>query len=144
MTTRTEDSNIYIDTNVLIGAFSEDKRFDSDKECWRYLASLRGKRLFVSSLSIAQMVAVFQKRFSNQKVKEKVLSITAKAHIVDFSEKDIDASLEFSEGDMEDNIQYVLCRKMRCTKLVTKNVKDYGHYLNIEVVVPKKVRTISM
>lgn len=144
MTTRTENANIYIDTNVLIGAFSDDNRFDSDRECWKYLISLRGKRLFVSSLSIAQMVALFQKRFTNQKIKEKILSITAKTNIVDFSEKDINASLELADGDMEDNIQYVLCRKMRCTKFVTKNVKDYGHYLNIEVVTPKKVRTIAM
>lgn len=143
MITKTESNNIFIDTNVLIGAFSEDSRFVSDKECWQYLCSLKGKRLFVSSLSIAQMVSVFQKRFNNQKIKSKVDSVLNKVNIVDFCKRDIEDSLDFCFGDMEDNIQYVLCKKVRCTKFVTKNTKDYGHFINLEVVLPKKIRTIS-
>jgi len=44
-------NNVFIDTNVLIGAYCEN---DTDKRCLQYLYSLKGKRLFISSLSFAQ------------------------------------------------------------------------------------------
>ena len=143
MTTKTESNNIFIDTNVLIGAYSEDPRFKDDRECWRYLCGLNGKRLFISSLSVAQLVSVFQKRFDNKDIKSKVDNIVGKATVVDFTFDDIRDSLKIATGDMEDNIQYVICKKVRCTKFVTRNTKDYGHFLNLEIVRPKKVRTIS-
>jgi hypothetical protein len=44
----TNKNNIFIDTNVLIGAWSGKK---SDRNCLDYLFSLTGKRLFISSFT---------------------------------------------------------------------------------------------
>ena len=52
MTTKTEWNNIFVDTNVLVGAYSDNKEFADDAACWNYLCRLKGKRIFISSLSI--------------------------------------------------------------------------------------------
>ena len=54
------DSNrIFVDTNVLVGAWSGNT---DDERCLKYLVTLKGKRLYISTLSIAQFVSVFQKK----------------------------------------------------------------------------------
>ena len=52
-------NHIFIDTNVLIGAYSGDARFQKDSECLHYLCSLIGKRLYISSLSVAQLISFY-------------------------------------------------------------------------------------
>ena len=43
------ENHIFVDTNVLNGFYLNRT---ADVECLRYLYSLKGKRLFISSLSI--------------------------------------------------------------------------------------------
>jgi predicted nucleic acid-binding protein len=54
-------NRIFVDTNVLVGGYSGDVRFQKDADCLHYLYSLTGKRLYVSSLSVAQLISVYQK-----------------------------------------------------------------------------------
>ena len=55
-------NHIFVDTNVLIGAYSGDTRFQTDSDCLHYLYSIVGKRLYTSTLSVAQLISVFQKK----------------------------------------------------------------------------------
>jgi predicted nucleic acid-binding protein len=132
-------NNIFIDTNVLIGAYS-NKQVDS--LCLKYLYSLTGRRLFVSSLSIAQLVSVFQKKKKNAEIKRIVNNILAKVQIAEFSRKDIEKSLLLNSTDMEDNIQYVICSKTNCFHFVTNNTKDYSDFITINAIKPKNIRDI--
>jgi predicted nucleic acid-binding protein len=131
--------NIFVDTNVLIGAFSDKQQ---DKKCLEYLYSLKGKYLFISTLSVAQLVSVFQKRETNEVIKNMVRSLIAKFTIVEFSKTDIENSLNFAFSDMEDNIQYVISKKMKCAYFVTNNRKDYMSF-NLNVIIPRQVRSIN-
>ena len=45
-------------------------------------------------------------------------------------------------GDIEDNVQFVLARKQKCSIIVTNNYKDYRLFYNISVVKPDEVRSI--
>jgi hypothetical protein len=38
-------NHIFVDTNVLIGAYSGDVRFQTDSDCLHYLYSIVGKKL---------------------------------------------------------------------------------------------------
>ncbi|MDR0733818.1 MAG: type II toxin-antitoxin system VapC family toxin [Dysgonamonadaceae bacterium] len=131
--------NIFIDTNVLISAFSGKQQ---DKKCLEYLYSLKGKYLFVSTLSVAQLVSVFQKRETNEVIKDIVRTLIAKFTIVEFTKTDIENSLHFDFSDMEDNIQYVISKKMKCAYFVTNNRKDYISF-NLNVLLPKQIRSIN-
>ena len=54
-------NHIFVDTNVLVGGYSGDARFQKDADCLHYLYSLTGKRLYISTLSVAQLISMFQK-----------------------------------------------------------------------------------
>ncbi|MDR2684950.1 MAG: type II toxin-antitoxin system VapC family toxin [Prevotellaceae bacterium] len=137
---KSNENHIFLDTNVLIGAYSG---YAKDKKCLDYLFSLSGKRLYISTLSIAQIVSVFHKRKTSRQIKDIVLKIIAKFNLIGFHENDITKSLNYENEDMEDNIQYVISQKFKCFWFITNNRKDYVYFSNIEVLKPQDVRDIA-
>ena len=133
------ENHIFVDTNVLNGYYLN---ITADVECLRYLFSLKGKKLFISSLTIGQFVAFFQKRLTNDKVKENIRYLSTKFTIVEFGERDINKSLLFPYSDMEDTIQYVIGTKMKCFYFVT-NDKGFSAFKNIKALKPSQIRNIE-
>lgn len=110
--TKTNQNHIFIDTNIIIGAYLNNKKYEDEKRCWDYLTSLVGKKIYVSSLSIAQFVSTFQHHKINKMlIRDHVRNILTKVNIIDFTKDDIKKSLLVKENDLEDNIQYVLANK---------------------------------
>lgn len=132
-------NNIFVDTNVLIGACIGRQ---DDVNCLQYLFSFKGKRLFVSSLSIAQFVSVMQKSMKDKLIRDKVRYWLKKFSVISFSKEDIANSLSIENSDIEDNIQYVIGCKLKCYYFVTNNIKDYG-FINIRALKPTAVRSIK-
>jgi predicted nucleic acid-binding protein len=135
-------NHIFVDTNVLVGGYSDDAKFQKDDDCLRYLFSLTGKRLYISSLSVAQLISVYQKKKSNAEITAVVRDLQHRFNIIDFTAKDIDAALKETGADIEDNVQFVLAKKQKCYIVVTNNYKDYRFLQGIEVLRPAKVRKI--
>ena len=135
-------NHIFVDTNVLVGGYSGDAKFQKDDECLRYLFSLTGKRLYISSLSVAQLISVYQKKKSNAEITAVVRDLQHRFNIIDFTARDIDAALVETGADIEDNVQFVLAKKQRCFIVVTNNYKDYRFLPGIAVLRPEKIRKI--
>ncbi|MBR1498116.1 MAG: type II toxin-antitoxin system VapC family toxin [Bacteroidaceae bacterium] len=135
-------NHIFVDTNVLVGGYSGDARFQKDADCLHYLYSLTGKRLYISSLSVAQLISVYQKKKINDEIVRIVRDLQHRFNVIDFTNRDIDASLTETGADIEDNVQFVLARKQKCSIIVTNNYKDYRLFFNVRVVKPDEVRTI--
>jgi len=133
------ENHIFIDTNVLNGYYLNRAE---DVECLKYLFSLKGKRLFISSLTIGQFVAFFQKRLENDKIKETIRYLFTKFTVVDFGEQDIQKSLLFPYSDMEDNMQYVIGTKMKCYYFIT-NDKGFTTFRNIKALKSSHIRSID-
>lgn len=145
MTHKTNSPNpyrIFVDTNVLVGGYSGDARFQKDSDCLHYLWSLTGRRLFISTLSIAQLVSVFQKKKTNEEIARVVRDIQHRFNVIDFTNRDVDSALVETGADIEDNIQYVLAVKQKCSIIVTNNFKDYRLLQNVRAVRPERVRAI--
>ena len=104
--------------------------------------SLTGKRLYISSLSVAQLISVYQKKKSNEEITAVVRDLQHRFNIIDFTAKDIDAALKETGADIEDNVQFVLAKKQKCLIVVTNNYKDYRFLQGIEVLRPAKIRKI--
>ena len=131
-------SHIFIDTNVIIGYFLG---FEEDKRCLSYLFKIKGKKLYISSLTIAQMVAIFQKQKENySNVRKKVELLLKKFNVVTFSKEDIEKAITLGEFDMEDNMQCTMALKMRCNYVITNNMKDFTKYISVIALEPTKVR----
>ncbi len=135
-------NHIFVDTNVLVGGYSGDARYQKDEACLHYLYSLTGKKLYISSLSVAQLISMFQKKKKNDEIVRIVRDLQHRFNIIDFAARDIDAALIETGGDIEDNVQYVLARKQKCSIIITNNFKDYRLFYNISVVKPDDVRSI--
>ena len=135
-------NHIFVDTNVLVGGYSGDARFQKDTDCLHYLYSLTGKRLYVSTLSVAQLISMFQKKKKNDEIVRIVRDLQHRFTIIDFTARDIDAALVENGSDIEDNVQYVLARKQKCSIIITNNFKDYRLFFNVRVIKPERVRTI--
>ena len=135
-------NHIFVDTNVLVGGYSGDSRFQKDADCLHYLYSLTGKKLYISTLSVAQLISMYQKKKKNEEIVSIVRDLQHRFNVIDFTNHDIDAALVETGGDIEDNVQFVLARKQKCSIIVTNNYKDYRLFYNISVVKPDGVRTI--
>ena len=135
-------NHIFVDTNVLVGGYSDDARFHEDADCLHYLYSLKGKRLYISSLSVAQLISMFQKKKKNDEIISIVRDLQHRFNVIDFAARDIDAALIETGGDIEDNVQYVLARKQKCSIVITNNFKVYRLFYHISVVKPDDVRSI--
>ena len=135
-------NHIFVDTNVLVGGYSGDARFKNDEACLHYLYSLTGKRLYISSLSVAQLISMFQKKKKNDDIVRIVRDLQHRFNVIDFAARDIDAALVETGGDIEDNVQYVLARKQKCSIIITNNFKDYRLFFNVRVIKPERVRSI--
>jgi len=132
-------NHIFVDTNVLNGVYLNRI---ADVECFKYLFSLKGKKLFISSLSIGQFVAFFQKKYTNDKIKDIIRYLFTKFTVIEFGEQDIQKSLNQNYLDMEDTIQYVIGTKMKCFYFVT-NDKHFSAFWNIKALKSSEIRTIE-
>ena len=135
-------NHIFVDTNVLVGGYSGDARYKKDEACLHYLYSLTGKKLYISTLSVAQLISMFQKKKKNDEIVRIVRDLQHRFTVIDFTNRDIDAALVENGGDIEDNVQFVLAQKQKCSIIVTNNYKDYRLFYNISVVKPDEVRSI--
>jgi predicted nucleic acid-binding protein len=133
------ENHIFVDTNVLIGYFIKQQK---DVAALNYIFSLKGKRLYTSSLSIAQVISVLQKNQTNDTIKEFAAYLMSKFNIISFVEEDVKTALKLKGTDIEDNIQYALSKKLKCYWFITNNVKDYTSFLDVDVLLPAKVRKI--
>ena len=98
----------------------------------------------MSSLSVAQLVSLFQKRKAEKDdIVAYVRGILAKANVVEFSEHDIESSLLINGDDLEDNMQCAVARKVKCGILITQNKKDYENYLHVDIVSAENCRSID-
>lgn len=134
------ENHIFIDTNVLVGAAAG---FQEDKKCLHYLYSMNGKQLFVSSLSIAQYVSIFNSRKKeNDLIKNEVKLLLHRYNVLSCTEDDIQNALKRTEKDLEDSIQYTISQKKDCKYIITNNVKDFRSF-EAMVLTPKEVRFIK-
>jgi predicted nucleic acid-binding protein len=133
---------IYVDTNVLINYCTEQS---NDIKALQYIFSKRRKEiLFTSSLAIVQTITKLQsgskqynrKAYTREMTIKKLDEIIPKFTVLDLSFSDIKAGFNYINGDIEDNVHYVLSQKMKCNAILTNNIKDFSFFKNIVVIEP--------
>lgn len=140
-TRKMSENRVFVDTNVLVNYIIGEQK---NVECIKYLFTLKGKTICISSLSVAQIVAIFQKKWGNNDIERLIKHFQTKFKILPFSEDNIEKSLYIKQSnDYEDKMQYSIGCKGRCFYFITNNIKDYRNLMNISVLHPEKVRTIN-
>lgn len=142
------ENHIFIDTNCLISYLADKfglrKKADSaNRNALHYLSKLNGKRLYISSLSIAQLTATLQNRVDTKVLLSEIKAMCSRYEVVEFNKNDIDSAISNpSTKDIEDRYQYQMSQKVRCLYVMTNNVKDYAHIENIVACTPNKIRKL--
>jgi len=137
---------IYVDSNVLTNYFTKQA---DDVECLDYLFSkVRKEILFTSSLAVVQTVSVLQTKkknreaFTREKAVESGRQIYKKFSIIDLVGKDVENSFEQLNKDVEDNVHYVLSKKLKCNMIITNNTSDFAYFLDTIALSPKNITSI--
>lgn len=132
---------IYIDSNVLIHYCTNVLDV---VEALNYVFKKRKKdKLFTSSLAIAQTIATLQKNMNGRKAysKEKTIRLVKplmdKITVLDLTSSDIQKAMEKDNKDVEDSIQYIISKKMKCDAIITRNTKDFP-FIDVYVIKPER------
>jgi predicted nucleic acid-binding protein len=136
---------IYVDANVLIHYCT---KVQGVVEALNYVFRQREKeKLFTSSLAIAQTIATLQsnrgerKAFSKKNTIDLVQPLINKMTIIDLTYSDIQKAMSIENKDIEDNIHYILSKKMKCDAIITRNTKDFP-FIDVCILKPER-RAIS-
>lgn len=110
-----------------------------------YLFKTRRKEvLFTSSLAIVQTISNLQtkksvrKAFSREQTIEAINKLRQKISVVALTNDDVTAGLAYKNKDVEDNIHYVLSKKVKCDAIITNNVSDFDYFKDISILRPEK------
>jgi predicted nucleic acid-binding protein len=143
------DYRTYIDTNVLVDYYTGQ---DDAVACLKYLFSTnRKENLFTSSLALVQTVSQLQKKNvqRNRKAvpKDKVIEylkfLSTKFTIADLTERDVVDSFPLENNDIEDNVHYIISKKLKCKRIITRNTKDYSKFTELESLSPNNITLIK-
>ena len=146
---RNNENHIFIDTNCLISSICERYGIiaangKENTNALHYLLAMNGKKLYVSSLSIAQMTAKLQNRLHKDVLTEEIRQILHRFNIIEFNRKDIEDALNSPYAkDIEDLYQYKMSEKAKCLYIMTNNTKDFATLLNVIPFKPKQVRMMN-
>ncbi len=100
-------------------------------------------RLYVASFSLVQVISTLSRaRQTDATIREELYRILSHFELVNLSEADIAAALALQGRDLEDVLQYAICRKAKCALLLTDNVKDFREFAEVRSVAPDKIRTV--
>ncbi len=142
------ENKIFIDTNCLLSYIGQKYNLYKDPnfntEAIQYLSKQKGKKLYISSLAIAQVTATLQnKRMTNDNIRKEITSLLHKFTVVDFTQKDIEHALQNNAtSDIEDLYQYAMSMKVSCMYIMTNNTKDFTPLLQITSFRPRDVRSV--
>jgi len=140
---------IYVDTNVLVDYHTGQ---NDAVACLNYLFSKsRKENLFTSSLALVQTVSQLQKKnrqknrnaVSREKIIDYLGFIFSKFTVLDLTQKDIIDSFPLINNDVEDNVHYIISKKFKCKRIITRNTKDYALFYDVEALSPENIKLIK-
>lgn len=139
------NNHIYIDANVLINYCT--KQPSDYSELKRLFSVQSNSQLFTSNLAIVQTIAKLQTAGRNRppmtadEIKKNIKYFYAHCKVYEVKNKDIKDAMDYPETkDLEDNIHYIVSRRLGCDTILTNNKKDFAHF-NISIRTPRKVKS---
>lgn len=140
---------VFLDTNVLLNEYAWRSKFRRNSEsraaheAYHFLKQ-RGFKLHAASFAVLQFVSSLVKfaKVPHVEVEKEVERLTQRLSLVHLTRDDILDGLALKNPDVEDAVQYALCRKVRCQYLITANTADFVTMPGVVVVHPAKIRAI--
>ncbi len=116
---------MFVDTDVCIDLLSGRQPFNTTAEILFSLADTRKIKIYVSSLSFANIDYVLRSQYSTNHSRQIVGKFKTLVQVLPVDSKTIDLALVSDFNDFEDAIQYSCAVEHNLTTLITRNIKDY-------------------
>ena len=129
-------TKVFVDTDVCIDLLSGRKPFNMTAEILFSLADKRIIKIYVSSLSFANIDYVLRSQYSTVHSRQIIAKFKTLVHVLAVDNKTIDLAIASDFNDFEDAIQYACAIENNLTTLITRNIKDYKK-ATIKIVTPE-------
>jgi len=127
---------IFVDTDVCLDLLSGRKPFNKAAEVLFSLADSGNVRVYVSSLSFANIDYVLRSQYSAANSRQILGKFKTLVSVLSVDSKTIDLAIASDFNDFEDAIQYSCAIENNLTTIVTRNIKDYKK-ATIKVLTPE-------
>lgn len=135
-------TKVFVDTDVCIDLLSGRKPFNATAEILFSLAHSGKIKIYVSSLSFANIDYVVRSQYSTTHSRQIIGKFKTLVNVLPVNSKTIDLAVASDFNDFEDAIQYCCAIENSLTTIVTRNIKDYKKSM-IKVLTPEIFITIN-
>ncbi len=129
-------TKVFVDTDVCIDLLSGRKPFNMTAEILFSLADKRIIKIYVSSLSFANIDYVLRSQYSTTHSRQIIAKFKTLVNVLAVDNKTIDLAIASDFNDFEDAIQYACAIENNLTTIITRNIKDYKK-ATIKIVTPE-------
>lgn len=129
-------TKIFVDTDICLDLLSGRKPFNKTAEILFSLADSRKIKIYVSSLSFANIDYVLRSQYSTANSRQIIGQFKTIVNVLSVDSKTIDLAIASDFNDFEDAIQYCCAIENNLTTIVTRNIKDYKK-ATIKVMTPE-------
>jgi predicted nucleic acid-binding protein len=129
-------TKVFVDTDVCIDLLSGRQPFNNMAEILFSLADLGQIKIYVSSISFANIDYVLRSQYSTTHSRKIVANFKTIVNVLSVDNKTIDLAIASDFNDFEDAIQYCCAIENNLTTIITRNTKDYKKS-TIKVVTPE-------
>ncbi len=116
---------VFVDTDIILDLLSEREPFYKDSAQLFSRADKGEIKLFVSSLSFANLNYMLSRQYSADQAKKKLLKFKTLVNVLAVNDKIIDLALSSDFKDFEDGIQYFTSIENNVKIILTRNLKDF-------------------
>ena len=127
---------VFVDTDVCIDLLSGRQPFNKSAEILFSLADTGKLKIFVSSISFANIDYVLRSQYSTSHSRKIIANFKTLVNVLSVDNKTIDLAIASDFNDFEDAIQYCCAIENNLTTIITRNTKDFKKS-TIKVVVPE-------
>lgn len=129
-------TRIFADTDVCIDLLSGREPFNKPAEILFSLADNAKIRIYVSSLSFANIDYVLRSQYNANSSRQIIGKFKTLVNVLPVDSKTIDLAIASAFNDFEDAIQYSCAMENNLAIIVTRNIKDYKK-ASIQVLTPE-------
>lgn len=127
---------VFVDTDVCLDLLSGREPFNKTAEILFSLADIGKIKIYVSSLSFANIDYVLRSQYSTKHSRQIIGKFKTIVHVLSVDSKTIDLAIASDFSDFEDAIPYACAMENNLITLITRNIKDYKK-ATINVVTPE-------
>ena len=118
-------TKVFVDTDVCIDLLSGRKPFNDTAEILFSLADTGKIKIYVSSLSFANIDYVLRSQYSAIHSRQIIAKLKTIVDVLPVGSKTIDLALASDFVDFEDAIQYSCAIEYNLKTIITRNIKDF-------------------